>query len=137
MASPRRSDGTGASPLASPYPQHIVDHYRNPRNRGELREPDVSGQLDNPVCGDVVRFDLRIEGDRAAEARWSGRGCVLSLSSASLLSQAVQGLTLQELRALSDEDVFEMVGFRPGLVRSRCALLPLRALQEGLAKIED
>ena len=123
--------------MDSPYQERIIDHYRRPRNQGAIVDPDLSAQLDNPVCGDVVRIDVRLEGGRVATARWSGRGCIISLAAASLLTETVTGQTLDELRMLGDGDVLEMLGFTPGPVRARCALIPLRALQEGLAQIED
>jgi len=69
--------------MDSPYQERIIDHYRNPRNQGVLAESSCSAQLDNPLCGDVVRIDVRLEDGRVAAARWSGRGCVISLAAAS------------------------------------------------------
>ena len=120
--------------MANPYRERIIDHYRNPRNQGVLEDADCSAQQDNPVCGDTVRVDVRLEGGRVTAARFSGRGCVLSLASASLLTEEIRGKTVEELQALRDEDMFEMLGFTPGPVRARCGLLPLRALQACLGQ---
>ena len=122
--------------MANPYRERIIDHYRNPRNQGVLEDADCSAQQDNPVCGDTVRVDVRLEGGRVTAARFSGRGCVLSLAAASLLTEEIRGKTVEELQALRDEDMFEMLGFRPGPVRARCGLLPLRALQAGLGQLD-
>jgi nitrogen fixation NifU-like protein len=122
--------------MDSLYQERIVDHFRRPRRQGVLVQPDLSAELDNPVCGDVVRFDVLLVDGKVTDARWSGRGCVLCVASASMLAEALQGKTVQEMQALEDEDMFDLLGFRPGLVRSRCALLPLRALQEALAQFE-
>lgn len=118
--------------MVNPYRERIIDHYRNPRNQGVLEDADISAQLDNPVCGDVVRLDVRLTDGLVSAARFSGRGCVLSVAAASLLTEELQGKTIEDLRELSDEDMFEMLGLRPGPVRARCALLGLRALQLGL-----
>ncbi len=118
------------------YREHILDHYRHPRNRGVLEDADVSCELDNPVCGDVVRLDVRLKSGRVTEARFSGRGCVLSMASASLLTEEIIGKSLEELRALQDEDVFRMLGITLGPVRAKCGLLPLRVLHEGLSRLE-
>jgi len=123
--------------VTNPYREHVLDHYRHPRNRGTLDDADISSELDNPVCGDVVRIDVRLHGDRVSEARFSGRGCVISMAAASMLTEAIAGKTVDELKALRDEDVFDMLGVTLGLVRARCGLLALRALQEGLAQLED
>jgi nitrogen fixation NifU-like protein len=122
--------------MADPYRERIIDHYRNPRNQGMLEDAHCSGQEDNPVCGDTVRVDVRLGDGRVTAARFSGRGCVLCLAAASLLTEEIRGKTLDELQALRDEDVFEMLGFRPGPVRARCALLPLRALHAGLGQLD-
>jgi nitrogen fixation NifU-like protein len=123
--------------MADPYRERVIDHYRNPRNEGVLEDADCSGQEDNPVCGDTVRVDVRLEDGRVTAARFRGRGCVLCLAAASLLTEEIQGKTVDELRALRDEDAFEMLGFRPGPVRARCALLALRALQAGLGQLDS
>ena len=122
--------------LKNLYREHILDHYRHPRNQGTLEHADVSHELDNPVCGDVVRLDLRLSDGRVSEARFSGRGCVLSMASASMLTEEVLGKSVEELAALDDADVFEMMGVTLGAVRARCALLSLRVLQEGLRGLE-
>jgi nitrogen fixation NifU-like protein len=119
------------------YREHILDHYGNPRNQGTLEDADISCEWDNPVCGDVVRLDIRLNDGRVSEARFSGQGCVISMASASMLTEEILGRTVEELKALRDEDVFRMLGVTLGPVRARCGLLPLRVLQEGLARLEE
>jgi nitrogen fixation NifU-like protein len=119
------------------YREHILDHYRHPRNQGVLDDADISCELDNPVCGDVVRLDVRLSYGRVSEARFSGRGCVISMASASMLTEKVMDKTVEELRELTDEDVFEMMGITLGPVRAKCGLLPLRVLQEGMGDLEE
>ena len=118
------------------YREHILDHYRHPRNQGTLEGADISYELDNPVCGDVVRLDIRLQDGRVSQARFSGRGCVISMASASMLTEEIQGKTVAELNAIEDEDVFAMLGITLGPVRAKCGLLPLRVLHEGLAHLE-
>ena len=122
--------------MESFYREHILDHYRHPRNQGTLEDADISCEQDNPVCGDVVRLDIQLSDDRVSEVRFSGRGCVISMAAASMLTEEVLGKSVEELRALQDEDVFRMLGITLGLVRAKCGLLPLRALQDGLARLE-
>jgi len=119
------------------YREHILDHYRYPRNQGTLEDADISGELDNPVCGDVVRLDVRLRDGRVSEARFSGRGCVISIASASMLTEEIGDKTVEELKALTDEDVLGMLGVALGPVRAKCGLLPLRALREGLSGLEE
>ena len=119
------------------YREHILDHYANPRNQGTLDDADISCEWDNPVCGDIVRIDLRLENGRVSEARFSGQGCVISMASASMLTEEILGKTVEELKALQDEDIFRILGITLGSVRAKCGLLPLRVLQEGLARLGE
>jgi nitrogen fixation NifU-like protein len=114
------------------YREHILDHYRNPRNQGVLEGADLSAELDNPTCGDVVRLDVRLEGDRVCEAHFSGHGCVISMAAASMLTEEVVGKTIDELQAMQDDDMLDLLGVTLGPVRAKCGLLPLRVLQAGL-----
>jgi len=122
--------------MSNIYREHILDHYGNPRNQGTLEDADISCERDNIVCGDVVRLDIKLEGDHISEVRFSGEGCVISMASASMFTEKIQGKALEELRALKDEDVLEMLGVELGTARVKCGLLPLRVLQEGLANGE-
>ncbi len=117
------------------YREQILDHYRHPRNQGRLDQPDVSHELDNPVCGDVVRIEVCLTNGRVSEARFSGRGCVVSMASASMLTEEIQGKSVSELLGMEEADVFGMLGTTLGPVRAKCALLPLRALQEGVSHL--
>ena len=116
------------------YRERILDHYRHPRNRGTLEGADISWEQDNPVCGDVVRLDIRLKDGRVSAARFSGHGCIISMAAASMLTEAIVGKTVEELQELRDEDLFRMLGVTLGPVRAKCALLPLRVLQGGLAR---
>ncbi|HHH41591.1 MAG TPA: SUF system NifU family Fe-S cluster assembly protein [Chloroflexi bacterium] len=113
------------------YRENILDHYQNPRNYGTLENPDITYEEDNPVCGDHIRIDIRLDGDRVAEVRFSGEGCAISQASASMLTERILGSTLEEIRHLSKEDILEMLGIPLGPVRIKCALLPLKVLKAG------
>ncbi|HEY7782834.1 MAG TPA: SUF system NifU family Fe-S cluster assembly protein [Ktedonobacterales bacterium] len=112
------------------YRQYILDHYRDPRNHGHLEAPDCHAAETNPLCGDRVELDLKLDGDRVAEVRFDGRGCAISQASASMLTERIEGATLEELRALRPADILEMLGVTIGPARQRCALLGLRVLHE-------
>lgn len=114
------------------YRQYILDHYREPRNHGHLEHPDISAADTNPLCGDRVEIDLRVVDERVSEVRFSGRGCAISQASASMLTEKIEGATLDELRALTPDDVLEMLGVEINPARQRCALLSLRVLHEGI-----
>jgi nitrogen fixation NifU-like protein len=114
------------------YRQYILDHYREPRNHGHLEQPDVHAGDTNPLCGDRVELDLQLDGERVHAVRFSGRGCAISQASASMLTEKIEGATLEDLRALAPDDVFEMLGVTIGPARQRCALLALRVLHQGI-----
>lgn len=113
------------------YREVILDHYQNPRNYGTLEPADVSYEEDNPVCGDHIRLDLRLANGRVSEVRFSGHGCAISQASASMLTEAIQGKTLEELKSFSKDDVLDMLGIPLGPVRLKCALLSLKVLKAG------
>jgi len=80
------------------YREIILDHYRNPRNKGTLDPADYSHEDTNPLCGDEVRIDLRVSGDRVEAVRFSGRGCAISMAAASVLTEMVALATRRRLR---------------------------------------
>jgi nitrogen fixation protein NifU and related proteins len=114
------------------YRQYIIDHYRDPRNHGHLEHPDLEAGDTNPLCGDRIELDLQVEGDRVTAVRFDGRGCAISQASASMLTEKIDGATLEELRSLTPDDIFEMLGVTIGPARQRCALLSLRVLHRAV-----
>ncbi|HEU5373860.1 MAG TPA: SUF system NifU family Fe-S cluster assembly protein [Ktedonobacteraceae bacterium] len=115
------------------YREYILDHYRNPRNYGTLEQPDAHAEDSNPLCGDQLAIDLRIEDDRVAEVRFKGRGCAISQASASMLSEMIEGHTVEEVVKLGKEDVLDALGISISPARTKCAFLSLRVLHRSLA----
>lgn len=114
------------------YRELIIDRYQNPHYRGELDPHDITFEDSNPLCGDEIRIDLRVNGnDEILEAVFSGRGCAISQASADLLLEHVQGKTLAEVKDLTKEDILELLGIELGPVRLKCALLSLKVLKAG------
>jgi len=114
------------------YRQYILEHYREPRHHGHLDQPDIVSADTNPLCGDRVELDLKVEDGRVTEVGFVGRGCAISQASASMLTEKIEGATLEELRMLTPDDILEMLGVEIGPARQRCALLSLRVLHEGI-----
>lgn len=115
------------------YREIIIDRYKNPQYRGVLEPHDISFEDDNPLCGDHIRIDLRVgEDNRVTEAAFDGHGCAISQASADLLMEAIIGKTLDEVKALTKEDILEMLGLELGPVRIKCALLSLKVLKAGV-----
>lgn len=120
------------------YRELIIDRYKNPRMKGELDPHDYSYQDDNPLCGDEIRIDLRVDDQGiVTEAAFSGKGCAISIASADMLTESIVGKSLEEIRSLSKEDILEMLGIELGPVRLKCALLSLKVLKAGIYGLES
>jgi len=139
-------------PLNSLYQQLILEHYRNPRNRAELPDKTVEVHMANPVCGDEIRLQLRIEDDTIADAKFVGQGCSISQAAVSMMTALLRGRSLAEAdqlagrftemmhgnqevakdRAMGDLRALQGVSQFP--VRIKCALLGFDALQEALRR---
>lgn len=117
------------------YRQQILDHYKNPRNYGKIEDPTFSHTGENPTCGDTIRIDVQLADDETIEyVAFSGEGCAISQASASLLTEKLQGLTLDELQELDRDDVVDMLGVEISPMRIKCAVLAEKVAQDG-AKI--
>ena len=119
--------------MSMDYREYILEHYRNPRNYGKLEHPDVHAEDSNPLCGDQLGMDLLVEGDLVKEVRFQGRGCAISQASASMLSEMIEGKSVEEVRALGKDDVLDALGVPISPARTKCAFLSLRVLHRGLA----
>jgi nitrogen fixation protein NifU and related proteins len=115
------------------YREVIIDRYKNPQYRGKLEPNDISFEDDNPLCGDHIRIDIRLdENDRVNEVRYDGHGCAISQASADLLTESIIGKSLDEIKKLTKDDVLELLGIDLGPVRLKCALLSLKVLKAGV-----
>lgn len=112
------------------YSALLLDHFRHPRNYGSFEAPDVSSEAFNPLCGDRIRIELRIDGEMVIEARFKGDGCAISMAAASLLTELIIGKNLNE--QISDDDLISALQSDIQPARIQCATLPLLALRDGL-----
>lgn len=119
--------------MSMDYREYILDHYRNPRNYGKLEQPDVHAEDSNPLCGDQLAMDLTLEGDHVKEVRFLGRGCAISQATASMLSEMIEGKSIDEVTLLGKDDVLDALGIPISPARTKCAFLSLRVLHRGLA----
>lgn len=112
------------------YREVIIERYKNPLYRGHLDPHDLAFEDENPLCGDHLRIELRIDDqNRVSEAVFDGQGCAISQASADLLLEYIQGKPLDEIKALTKEDVLDLLGIDLGPVRLKCALLSLKVLK--------
>ena len=121
------------------YRQQILDHYKNPRNYGELEDPTFTHVGENPMCGDEIRMDVKLadEDEEDTEAAtiervaFSGDGCAISQASASMLSKELQGMTVGELLEMDRDDIIDMLGVDISPMRVKCAVLAEKVAQDG------
>jgi len=118
------------------YRENILDHNRYPRNKGTLVPADFSYEDTNPLCGDEIRIDLRVLGERVTEIRFSGHGCAISQAAVSMLTEMVEGQTLDVVKALTKDDLLEELGVPISPARLKCALLGLKVLKAGVYGID-
>lgn len=115
------------------YREVIIDHYKNPGYRGRLDPHDISFEDSNPLCGDHIVIDLKVdEENRVADARFDGHGCAISQASADLLIESVIGKSLEDVKKMGKQDILDMLGIDLGPVRLKCALLSLKVLKAGV-----
>ncbi len=115
------------------YREQILDHYKNPRNYGEFEDPTFSHVGENPMCGDEIRIDVVLddEDETIEGVAFSGDGCAISQASASMLSQELHGMSLDDLEELDREDVTDMLGVDISPMRVKCAVLAEKVAQDG------
>lgn len=139
-------------PLQELYKQVILDHHSRPRNRGLLEKPDTTVHLENPTCGDTIDLQIKLDGGRLQDVRWQGRGCSISMASASMMTEALKGKTVEEARQIMDRframmrgeagsyrdlgEIQSLQGVARYPVRIKCATLAWNAVEMGLKGLE-
>ena len=111
------------------YRDYILDHYRNPRNFGHLDRVDATAEDLNPLCGDTITMELQVDDGKVSDVRFSGKGCAISQASASMLTEEIKGMKLEDVARLSKDIVLENVGIGISPTRMKCAMLGLRVLK--------
>ncbi|SOC44234.1 Fe-S cluster assembly sulfur transfer protein SufU [Salinicoccus kekensis] len=131
------------------YRSVIMDHYKNPRNKGVLEEGTMTVDMNNPTCGDAIRLTLDVQDDIVRDAKFDGEGCSISLSSASMMTEAIKGKSLEEALGMSEEfskmmlgedydipeeygDIEALSGVSQFPARIKCATLTWKALEKGV-----
>lgn len=120
------------------YREHILDHSQNPRNYGTLEEPvSIRREEYNPLCGDRLTVEVRVEDDKVTAVRFHGHGCAISQAAMSMLSEAMVGKTVDEVKQIGKEDLLDMLGIPISPVRLKCALLSLKAVKAGVYGVPE
>ena len=115
------------------YREIIIERYKDPQFKKELDPHDISFEDENPLCGDQLRVDLRVdETGMSTDAGFSGHGCAISQASADLLMESIIGKNIEEVKKMTKQDILDLLGIELGPVRLKCALLSLKVVNAGV-----
>jgi len=120
------------------YRQQILDHYKNPRNYGEIEGADIEHVGENPMCGDTIKMFVVLadDDDTIEHVSFIGDGCAISQASASMLSEELQGMSLSAVREMDRDDIIDMLGVELSPMRIKCAVLAEKVAQDGVAILQ-
>ena len=114
------------------YKEHILDLYKNPHNKGNLKNPTHEASKKNSLCGDEIKIQLIIKKNRVSNVKFNGQGCAISQASASLLTDKIKELSVEQIKKLNKEDLLDMLKIPISYTRIKCTLLPLEAVKGAL-----
>ncbi len=112
--------------MRSIYKEHILEHYNDPHNFGEMDDPDADVEAENPSCGDELHLYAKVDDGKIQDLSFTGSGCALSIAAASLLTDELQGVDVDDIKNVSEEDLFELLGLEQEMIsplRMKCVLL--------------
>jgi nitrogen fixation NifU-like protein len=112
------------------YRENILDHYKKPHHWGELADPDLEAEDFNPLCGDELKVQLKVDAEgRVADVAFSGHGCAISQASASMASDELIGMPVDDLLKLDRGFILDLLGIDISATRMKCALLSLKVIK--------
>lgn len=114
------------------YKEHILDLYKNPHNKGNLKNPTHEFSKNNPLCGDEIKIQLIVKKNKITNVKFNGQGCAISQASASLLTDKIKNFSVNEIKKFSDENALKLLKIPISNTRIKCALLPLDAIKGAL-----
>ena len=114
------------------YADTILDYYRNPRNYGAIKDAEIKAKDFNPLCGDEIEINIKLNNGSVKDIKFSGKGCAISQAAASMLTELVMGKNLEDAVKLTKQDILDTLGIQISYVRLKCALLSLKVLKVGI-----
>ena len=115
----------------SMYSEEVMDHFRNPRNVGEMESPDGTGYVGNPVCGDIMELYIKVDDGIITDAKFKTFGCGAAIATSSMVTEIVKGKTIDEALAISNQTVAEALGGLPA-AKMHCSVLAEDALKSAI-----
>ena len=112
------------------YAEELIQHYEHPSNKRKIENATIVMPEENISCGDVITVYLKLNGDKIEDVSFDGSGCVISMGSASMLTDSLKGKTLEQLEKMKYQDLLKVINIDPGPVRMHCATLSLRAFKK-------
>ena len=119
------------------YKKELMDHFKNPRNFGKIEKADFDSGYQNPSCGDSIIIYGTIEDGKIKTLKFEGKGCAISIASASMLTEKCKGISLEDILKITKDDILDMIDIKLGPTRMRCALISLMALQKGIKSFSE
>jgi nitrogen fixation NifU-like protein len=119
------------------YREVIMDLYKNPMNFGLMNNPSNEAEKINPICGDKLKVQLKVEDGVVREAMFSGVGCVISIAAASLITEKISGMKISDIMELDETDISKLMGINIVPIRIKCALLSLEAIKKALNETKN
>ena len=117
--------------MADMYTEKVLDHFRNPRNMGEIKNPDGFGKVGNPTCGDVMAIYIKVKDEKIVDIKFKTYGCTAAIATSSVLTELVKGKTIDDALKLTRDDVANELGGLPA-VKMHCSNLAADALREAI-----
>jgi len=123
--------------MSNIYREQLMEHYKNPRNRGRINDAQVEVTENNPLCGDVISMQLKVEDGVIENVVFDGSACAVTIAASSILTDALKGKSLREAKKMTKEELLELLGVELTTSRIKCASLPLEALQTLIRNYES
>ncbi len=120
----------------APYNPKVMDHFMSPRNMGEIENPDGVGEVGNPSCGDMMRLFLKIDDNRITDVKFQTFGCGAAIASSSMLTEIIKGMTLEEAKTVTNENISEALDGLPA-AKIHCSVMAEEAIQKAIDDYES